>query len=211
MWSLPDTPEVISSLGNLVTAGAAFWAAYTASRGLVSWKKEKNWERNTGLSEEMMVLLYRRRDAFVALRNSPGFVGPSETTLSGELIDDPDMKFFWSLVKYYEEKIADLNLVQAELYERRFLAEIRWGEDLETDLKKLDSFEQRTITEARRFLRAENPNSDTRFRDAAFSTLKREILFQDFETEDTFGKEYTEVFERSLGLLKQKLVEAGSG
>ena len=209
MWSLPDTPEVVSSLGNLITAGAAFWAAYTAARGLTSWKKEKNWERNTRLSEEMMVLLYRRRDALVALRNAPGFVGPSETTLSGEVIDDPEMKFFWSLVKYYEEKIDALNMVRAELYERRFLAEIRWGNELETELKNLDDFEQRTITEARRYLRSENPNSDPRLRDAALSTLKREVLYQDFETDDPFGKEYSTVFDRSLNLLKRKLVEAG--
>ena len=156
-----------------------------------------------------MVLLYRRRDALVALRNAPGFVGPSETTLSGEVIDDPEMKFFWSLVKYYEEKIDALNMVRAELYERRFLAEIRWGNELETELKNLDDFEQRTITEARRYLRSENPNSDPRLRDAALSTLKREVLYQDFETDDPFGKEYSTVFDRSLNLLKRKLVEAG--
>ena len=108
MWNLPDTPEVISSFGNLLTATAALWAAYTASRGLIGWKKEKEWERNTRLSEELMVLLYRRRDAFNALRNSPGFVAPTDTTSSGEAIEDTEQKFFWALIKYYEEKIDAL-------------------------------------------------------------------------------------------------------
>ncbi len=63
--------EVVKVLGSVATAGAAWFAATIAYRGLNKWRAETIGKRKAELAEEVIADFYEARDIIIAAR-SPG-------------------------------------------------------------------------------------------------------------------------------------------
>jgi hypothetical protein len=88
-----DVGEIIKALSAVATAGAAWFAAYTAYRGLEKWRAETIGKRKAELAEEVLADFYEARDIINAVRLPGGFVdeGSTRQRESWETPDDTKM------------------------------------------------------------------------------------------------------------------------
>ena len=73
-WSWSDIGELIKDLAPFFTAGAAWFAAWTAWRGLNRWRAETIGKRKAEIAEEVLADFYEARDIINPAR-SPGSLG----------------------------------------------------------------------------------------------------------------------------------------
>jgi hypothetical protein len=82
--------EVLKVLGPIATAGAAWFAANVARRGLNRWQAETIGKRKAELAEEVLADFYRVPLIFEWVRSKGGFGGEGETrkAMPGETSDE---------------------------------------------------------------------------------------------------------------------------
>jgi hypothetical protein len=71
--------EIVKVLGSVATAGAAWFAATVAYRGLNKWRAETVGKRKAELAEDVLADFYQARDIITAAR-SPGSFGQEGST-----------------------------------------------------------------------------------------------------------------------------------
>src|ERR1700704_2881126 len=74
-----DVGEVVKMLGATATAGAAWFAAYTAFQGLEKWRAETTGKRKAELAEDVLADFYQARDIINAARSPGGYVNEGRT------------------------------------------------------------------------------------------------------------------------------------
>ena len=118
-----DVGEVVKMLGATATAGAAWFAAYTAFRGLEKWRAETIGKRKAELAEDVLADFYQARDIINAARSSGGFVNEGRTREREDWESEDDTRI---LNAYYRtsERLASKADFFAQLYARhyRFIA-----------------------------------------------------------------------------------------
>ncbi|MBY5988017.1 hypothetical protein KUV49_08720 [Roseovarius atlanticus] len=186
-------------------AGAAIAGAFAAWVGLGSWKREKRWQRDVELGEDLLVLMFQRRDAVANIRVSVYSYDPITTDEEGREFTNRSEGEFQGLLKYYQEKVDRLEVLRSEIYGKRLRASVVWGEKINELLHKLFEQEQQLIVNIQRYLRTSNPRLPDPQRDAAAHRVDYDILFDDEEELDEFKQEYDRRFEPIENLLRSKL------
>ena len=65
--------EAWSAIANGIMAGAAVVGAYTAVKGVNTWRRQLTWQSDNELSRRILILLFRHRDAIASVRHPAVF------------------------------------------------------------------------------------------------------------------------------------------
>lgn len=185
------TVSVISVLANFLMACAAIAGAIAAFIGLDRWKTEKNWEKQSELCEELLLLFRQRGDAVSDIRRSGFFLTPVTQDEDGNEITNPDLANFHSLVQHYQRRIDRLNEIKNELYTKLMRAKFILNIDFSDHLAALNELEARLFVAVRRYLGSENPNV-LESKKLPFDENNRGTLFEGTKDDDAFRPSYEE-------------------
>ncbi|SEK26407.1 hypothetical protein SAMN04488526_0140 [Jannaschia helgolandensis] len=194
--------EVTEIGRNLVLTLAALFGAYTAYRGVRSWRDEKNWMRNTELAESLLILLYERNDAVQHIRYHPVLYTLAKKDDFDEPIKGEQKQEYFGVRKYYSDRIDRLENVKSRMYPLEIRASVQWGRDCLKSLETLRCLEGQLLSEIDNFLESKQPNADGpdshKNRDIHPDTLS---TIQSHPLRDAFRDSYHE----SLKLIEEEL------
>ncbi|MBY6067300.1 hypothetical protein KUW17_11160 [Leisingera aquaemixtae] len=201
--------DCVEILRNLSLALSAPTAAFIAWKGLESWKYEKKWQKDVELSEDLLVLMYQRRDAIRDIRQPYVSFRPATHDESGKEIVDQEHAQFKGQVDYFQSRVNKLDQIRSEIYAKRLRATVIWGEKLNELLEQVFALEQKLILNLRRHIRSLNPHLSHAQREAAAKHEETlEVIFGDGDEEDVFYSKYEKHFALVEDYLRQKLKEA---
>src|SRR6266536_4798007 len=114
-------------MGAVATACAAWFAAYTAYRGLQKWRDETLGKRNTELAEQVLASFYEARDVFTWVRAPVRSLGEGASrSAGGPESDDLKQKrdsYFTPIERLRQEKE-----LFAKLHAQRYMFAAYFGE-----------------------------------------------------------------------------------
>ncbi|WP_147438849.1 hypothetical protein [Roseovarius spongiae] len=198
------TIAAIGTLANLLIAGAAIAAAIAAFMGLDTWKKEKTWQRDNELSEQLLELLYRRKDAVTDIRRPWSIQSAATHDEDGNEINDANYAAYLGTVNYYQSKVETLTTIRAETYARQIRASIVWGEEFGLLNTELRHQEDTLIAALRRFFRSQNPRVRQKLTDEKYSEIDG-IIYEGLEEDDIYRRDYERIFTSVENYLRSKL------
>jgi len=188
MWELPSAPDAISALGALLAGCAALWGAYSAHRGLDAWKSQTQWKRESELAEELLFLLFSRRDAIATIRHPMVSYQPiSSQEAEGET--RPEILNFLGFSKVYEERWNRLVEVRTKFDAKLIRAKILWGPILDESLATIVKAETKLLNQVRIMLENKDPRTVDARREANDGMVVLDALYS-MGQEDSFGDEY---------------------
>lgn len=205
------TAHILSTLANLLLAGAAIAASVAAFLGLNTWRKQLSWQADHELSRKTLILLYRLRDATFSLRHPAIWSSESDAAMEG--IERPRREEeirFLETTRVYEKRWEKITEVRSELYPLFLEGDAVWGvayRDLRRPLLDLE-IELRLVIQ--NYLRAIDPNRSEATRGAASKLLrkKRDIMYDTLDESDEFKRDYSCAFEPLEITLREKLGRA---
>ncbi|MBM7066373.1 hypothetical protein [Actibacterium sp. 188UL27-1] len=202
--TLLEFSELVRNLGLPTAAGVG---AYTAWRGLKTWKREYVFKADFDLSRRLLVSLQHYRSAIEGVRR-PG-VYSYETQPSKDETDpvDPDQKLYIGLERAYVRRWDEVARTRTDL--AALITESRglWGDgfsELFVEIKKLENELSRCL---RHFLAAQDPRKETEARRIHNQLLKenRKIMDDAFDTNDPFQEDFLRALEPVEKYLGDKL------
>ena len=207
--------EVISAISAIIVAVAAVMAAYSAKKGLDTWRLQMRGKSEYKLSRDLLASLYKYRDAFFNIRQPSLHLPVSDRDIEKDMTkatDEQERKTFNAVLKEYQRKWDIVTEQQQHIYGNLVVAEALWGDELYIRFAKL--FEQAdTLHDAIRWmLRIINPdvpdeqavdvdNPDASHRKYA---AMRSIAFSEKGT-DVFGDQIMQNINPIEQYLKRKL------
>jgi hypothetical protein len=111
--------HIVQTLGAVATAGAAWFAAIIAFRGLTKWRSETIGKRKAELAEEVLADFYQARDIIVASRSPGSFGHEGNTRVRAAWETDDDAR---ALNSYFaiNERLSSKQDFFAQLHARRY-------------------------------------------------------------------------------------------
>ncbi|WP_289042762.1 hypothetical protein [uncultured Aliiroseovarius sp.] len=140
MWTLPEAPEIVVSFGTLLAGCAAIWGAYSAHRGIDTWKTQRVWDTNRDLSQRALLCLTKRRKAFRGVRHP--FMSAGEMVAAyGEYNSLDEQKSYEAQTAAYGIRWEALQNARSEFDAILMEAEVLWDENLAALEQRVASIE----------------------------------------------------------------------
>jgi hypothetical protein len=139
--------EVVKVLGSAATAGAAWFGASIAYRGLNKWRDETVGKRKTELAEQALVGVYEARDVFVWTRSRGilGGEGGSRAPAVGESKTQQEQRNIYFVPI---ERLTHENELFARLHSLRYAFAAHFGEASIEPFKQIMEVHNTIITSA---------------------------------------------------------------
>jgi hypothetical protein len=115
----PSVAEVVKVLGSVATAGAAWFAAVIAYRGLSKWRAETIGKRKAELAEDVIADFYEARDMITTAR-LPGSLGGEGDTRQKSSGEGADETRYFNAVWVTVERLRKEQEFFAQLEARRY-------------------------------------------------------------------------------------------
>lgn len=202
--TLVEASEIIR---NVALTASAPWAAAVAWRGLTTWKSETGWKKNSDLAEDLLVLMYKRRDAVSNIRHPAVFYNPIQADGEGNKIIDREISEFLGYADEYQKRVDKLEEIRAEIYAKRLRGDAMWGPEISRLLESVFKQEQKLIAAISAHLRARNPRMSHEQRAAAGGRYDLDLLYEDPDGEDDYRDEYQALFQPVEDYLRNKAKE----
>ncbi|KAA5944005.1 hypothetical protein F3I27_14995 [Pantoea sp. Bo_2] len=200
-------PEIMGALKDAIVTGAALTGAIIAFKGLGTWKRQINGQANYNLSKNLLVNLFKYRDAVYAVRNP--FMSSQEQPFPPEEekknLDDKGVRYY-GLFKAYEKRWNAVAEMQSEIYANLIEAEALWDEQLSNMWKKLKSNERELLINLQDYLTLRNPHYSN-FDKEHLQGKQREIhdVIYDAGDNDKFKKEFEANLSKMTNYIRVKL------
>jgi hypothetical protein len=131
-------PEVWSAIANWVVAFAAAFAAWTAHRGLSTWRDQNLWQTDNQIAQRLINDVYEYRDTVFKFRRSYLSI-EEEKELNGEEIPSPeDFDRFMNVMRpVIIARFEDLSQSVQKFRSSRRDALFHWGSDIPSELDSI--------------------------------------------------------------------------
>jgi hypothetical protein len=200
--------DALSSLANLIIAGAAVGAAIAAFMGLETWKKQSLWQDDSALARQILTSIYQHRDALNNVRRP--VVLPHEMEPGSEEMNQPDSRekeMYNGLGRAYQRRWQKVYDVRARVDSLLQEADAVWGEELSKSFGLVSALETELFKALQLYIELRNPENDAESKAAVqkiYST-KRDIIFDAENDEDVFRGEYLAALTPVENFLRAKL------
>jgi hypothetical protein len=203
------TSAAISALANLLIAGAAIAAAIAAFMGLSTWKAQNVWVADKELARNILIMMYKHKDAIANVRHPVIFSNETEAALVGvEVPKNEEEKRFLETAKVYERRWATVSEVRSQAYPLLLEVEAIWGKSERDLFQQIWELEAELFVVIKGYVRSINPKNSKAERDAASKGLsrRRDIMYDSLEADDdVFKKDYAAAMRRLEDFLRPKL------
>lgn len=203
MWDLPQTPDVLGALGSIFTGVAALWGAYTAHRGLRTWKTQSLWADEVSLAKRLIISLENRMSAFRRLRSASMRAAEMQSAHPHDQFNEPEREVaFNKALEFRMNSLWELREGMQPLVEE---AALYWGEEIkekEESLLALENSVFRAHEDLPMFERAVEHSNSEENRQAV---MERRRIVWDSSTPDDVGNQYSEVARELEEVLRRKL------
>lgn len=209
MSSAELTAAAISALANVLLAGAAISAAIAAFLGLSTWKAQNIWAADRELARNILILMYKHKDAVANVRHPAIFTNETEAALVGlEVPKTEDEKRYLGTAKVYEKRWAAISELRSQIYPLLLEVEAIWGRPARELFQPVWQLETELLIVIQSYLRAINPSNSGPAREAAENSLrrKRDIMYDTLEDdEDGFKRDYAVAMRAIEDFMRPKL------
>ncbi len=188
--------EAWSAIANGIMAGAAVVGAYTAVKGVNTWRRQLTWQSDNELSRRILILLFRHRDAIASVRHPAVFqaeVTDAMADVEIELELSNGHRKHLETVSVYERRWAKITEVRSELYPALLEADAVWGSEVRALIDPIYKLELELRMYLQNWFRVMEVDREGSRRAAAEKSLrkKRDVLYDDFSEDDEFNKDYS--------------------
>lgn len=157
--------NLISDISNIVVALSAACAAFAAWKGLNTWRKETEWKINHELSRDILVKMYKFREAIDNLRY-PAIAPFEMEDIPQETVQQiGDEKALYRRIAFaYKNRGKKYDEASNDFKASRLEARANWGSGLEQQLTAMDHLAEELLKNIRQYLMSINPdiNESTR-------------------------------------------------
>lgn len=187
------TAAAISSLANILMALAACAAAVAAFMGLSTWKSQFRYKVDHDLARRALLELLRYKDAIAAVRHPAIFTPETSTAMEGKIApENPEQQEYEEFAAVYEKRWKKVTRSRNELYPILQEIEAVWGQEARELFSPLFKLEIELLLNIRAHIRVRNPRITNVEREAARKRINkpRDVLYGDFDEEDSFNKDF---------------------
>ena len=202
----------ISTIGEIIVAGAAVFVALSAKKGLDTWWRQMRGEDEYKLARDLLSSLYKYRDAVYDIRRPWTFI-----QVSGKHPDknmektDEEKRIFNEILQKCERKWDTIVELRMHIYRDLVVSEALWGRELYVKFNELFKQAYMLRDAIHFYLKILNPDipddqAVDRKNPAAFgekASAMRAIAFSEGD-EDAFGDEIMREIKSIEQYLRQK-------
>ena len=207
---MSEISQAITALSTFIIACATVAAGIAAWVGLNTWKKQMIGEHESNLARQILVFVFRHRDAIAGVRNPMIWSNESEDAMSDEDREESDMQYrnYLGTARVYEKRWDKVVDIRSQLYPLLLEADAIWRDQLKKKLEPVFHLENELRITVSRYLRVSNPRNSDEARDAAQRSAdkKRDILYDDVSEEDEFKSDYNRALAEVENFLRGKFV-----
>lgn len=153
--------ECINNLKDIIVIAASSTGAIVAWRGLNTWKRQLNGQSDYTLAKDLLINIYRYRDALFFVRN------PLMTNSELKLPEDKEGKNimyneqrYLSILHAYEKRWNSMLEHRAKLQVSIAETEALWESEISIKLNELFHLESDILTHVNYYLESINPSID---------------------------------------------------
>lgn len=200
-------PEIMGALKDAIVTGAALTGAIIAFKGLGTWKRQIDGQANYNLSKNLLVNLFKYRDAVYTVRNP--FMSSQEMPLPSEeeskKLNDDGIRYH-GLYKAYENRWNRVEEVQTDIYANLIEAEALWDEQLSNMWKVLQRKEKELLVHLKNYLILRSPHYE-RFDKEYLQEKQHQIHDAIFDAgdDDEFKKQFEAELNKMTSYIRTKL------
>lgn len=206
-YLLNVTPKIFGGLKDLVILGTAITGAVVAVKGLGTWKRQINGQSNYTLSKNLLVSLFKYRDAIEMVRNP--FMSSQEMPLPP--LDErnemnSDAIRFYGLFKAYEKRWEKVAGLHSEIYASLIEAEALWGDELSAMWKDLRKKENELLIQLQNYIQICNPRTPTHEKERLQASQEKmhNTLYEGGKS-DLFKSQFETDLSKMTGYIKEKI------
>lgn len=169
-------------------------------------EKGKKWEKDVGLSEELLILLFQRRDAVKAIRSPLKSHSLVTCDNDGNPIVDKNMQEHQGFSREYERLFERLATIKSEIYPLVIRSSVVWKDDVKKHFTDMDNLEADLTWAVNEMLAERHPNAKMNGVTYSREELKERgsVLFATGKTNE-FTTRYDTVFDAIELCLRSKL------
>lgn len=206
-YLLNATPKIFGGLKDFVLLGTAITGSVVAVKGLGTWKRQINGQSNYTLSKNLLVSLFKYRDAIEMVRNP--FMSSQEMPpppLEERKEMDPDAIHFYGIYKAYEKRWEKVGSLHSEIYASLIEAEALWGDELSAMWKGLRKKENELLIQLQNYIRLCNPKTSSYEKERLQASQEKmhDILY-DVGDNDSFKNQFEIELSKMTGYIKNKI------
>ncbi|ORM82270.1 hypothetical protein HA42_08555 [Pantoea deleyi] len=200
-------PEIMGALKDTIVTGAALTGAIIAFKGLGTWKKQINGQANYNLSKNLLINLFKYRDAVNDVRNpfmsSQEMPQPSEE--ESKKLNDDGVRYH-GLYKAYENRWNRVVEVKTDIYANLIEAEALWDNQLSDMWKVLQRQEKKLLISLKNYLILRSPHYE-KFDKEHLQDKQHQIHDDIFDAgdEDVFKKQFESELSNMTSYIRTKL------
>lgn len=206
-YLLNITPKILGGLKDVVLLGTAITGAVVAVKGLGTWKRQINGQSNYNLSKNLLISLFKYRDAIEMVRNP--FMSSLEMPLpplderSG--MNSDEIRFY-GLFKAYEKRWDKVVGLQSEIYANLIEAEALWGDELSAMWKILRKKENQLLMQLQNYIQICNPKTPAHEKDRLQASQEKmhNTLYEGGEN-DLFKIQFEAELLKMTSYIKEKI------
>ncbi|RCK27697.1 hypothetical protein [Thalassospira lucentensis] len=203
--------NLISDISNIVVALAAVCGAFTAWKGLSTWRKETEWKIKHELSHRILVNLYKLRETIDELR-FPAIAPYEMEDIPQETVDQiGHTKADYRRVAYaYKNRGDRYYNAEKELKASRLEARANWGNGLEQHLVRIDQMANELLYRIDQYLSAINPETDERTRQLMTDRMEEisRVIYDPLTADDDWRDQLDEAQQQAEDFIRNKLERA---
>ena len=199
--------DFFSVTKDIVLTLTAVTGSYVAVRGLNTWKRQLSGQVNYNLSKNLLMGLFKYRDAI-------NFVRYPIMTLTSDLLPEEGNRLnmnaeeirFFSVCNAYGQRWKDVSEVSFQLYTHLTEAEAIWGDEISHIWKSVQEKEMQLHSAIREYLDLKNPNDSYSISDISqqeYMQLRRVIC--EGGRNDAFKKEFEDKLNKMISYIRGKL------
>ncbi|MDU6412228.1 MAG: hypothetical protein E6560_14860 [Yersiniaceae bacterium] len=153
--------EILGAIKDVVLTATAVIGSIVALKGLSTWKRQITGQANHSLSKNLLISIFKYRDAVNAVRNPLMPITQESLPEENEMLKmSPNETHFYSIRKSYQQRWEKVSETQPQVYANLIEAEAIWGKDLITMWKSVREKEIDLRLALDDYLMLINPNKD---------------------------------------------------
>lgn len=199
--------DFFSVTKDIVLTLTAVTGSYVAVRGLNTWKRQLSGQVNYNLSKNILMGLFKYRDAI-------NFVRYPIMALTSDLLPEEGSRLnmneeeirFFSVCNLYGQRWKDVSEVSFQLYTHLTEAEAIWGSEISNIWKSVKEKEMQLHSAIREYLDLKNPSDSYSISDISqqeYMQLRRIIC--EGGRNDAFKKEFEDELNKMISYIRGKL------
>lgn len=196
-----------SVLKDIVLTLTAVTGSYVALKGLNTWKRQISGQANHSLSKNLLVSLFKYRDAIESVRNP--FMTITSDSLPEEskrLTMNANEIHFYSICKIYNLRWQNVSEIQSQVYANLTEAEAIWGNELSAMWKTVRGKVIELQISLDEYLDSKNPKSAYSEKEISLEEHKRtRAIIYGGGSNDAFKTEFESELEQMVFYIRTKL------